>query len=453
MPSPQSVRAGIAGVLVSALPALAQTQLIPTAPAPTGVFGGCVAAVPDFNGDARTDVVVGAPGETVNGIPGAGRAYVYSGAIGNLVRTLVSPTPVLNGAFGACVAGVPDADGDGRGDIAVSAPDENGGGIFASGKVYLFSGATGVLLRTYISPGRVTGGNFGASISGMGDVSGDNRGDILIGAPGENVPFAPSHSGRAYIFSGRSGGLWRAINPPVPEANGQFGMAVSGVPDVDGNGRWDAIVGAPREHPFGAPVNAGRAHVYSGSSGQRLYTLVSLGQQANGFFGESVAGMDDANGDGRGEVLVGAPLEHPGASPVNCGRAYIYSGATGGFYRKLLPPFPVTDGQFGIAVAGLPDTNLDGRGDAIVGAWQEGTPANSGAIHVYSGAGGTVPTVAPRLMTLFSPNAAADGRFGVAVAGLGNSGGSTRGDWVVGASTETAPGRPAESGRAYIFRR
>jgi hypothetical protein len=415
-----------------------------------GYFGGAVTGIPDLNGDGKGDVAVGAPGEDVNSISGAGRVYVYSGALGNRIRTLVSPTPTIGGAFGASVTGIPDVDGDGLGDIAVGAPDEHGGGVLASGKVYIFSGSTGTLLRTLISPGRRSGGNFGASIAGMRDCTGDGRGDLVIGAFGEMVAGLPA--GRAYIYSGRNGGLWRTLLPPIPQSNGQFGFSVGAVPDVNGDGRGDCIVGAPREHPNGTPINSGRAHIFSGANGGRLLTLSSPGIAADGFFGDSVAGLDDCTGDGRGDVVVGAPLEHPSTSPLNCGRAYIFNGTSGALWKKLLPNAPVVNGQFGISVAGVPDTNLDGRGDVLVGAWQEGTPSFSGRAHLFSGSGGTgfVPI---RLMVLASPNLTTNGRYGVSVAGLPSAGGSTRGDFVIGASTEEAAGAPADAGRAYIYRR
>lgn len=432
--------------------AVGQTQLAPTTPAHTGNFGGYVAGVPDIDGDGFGDVAVGAPGETVSGVTGAGRVYVYSGRFGVLVRTLISPTPVLNGAFGASVAGVPDTDGDGRGDIAVGAPDENGGSIFSSGKVYLFSGATGVLLRTYISPGRITGGGFGSSVAGVFDATGDGRGDIVVGAPFEHGPGAPASSGRAYIFSGRSGGLWQVLATPWPQANGQFGYAVAGLRDANGDGFGDVVVGAPRESPNGSPVNSGRVHLFNGHTGARIVSQQSPGIAAQGFFGLSVAGLDDTNGDGRSDFVVGAPDEHPGTSPDKTGRAYIYSGANGHFLKTLYPPNPVANLEFGISVGGVPDTNQDGVGDVIVGAWMSQATGGAGRAFLYSGTGSGL--YATRLLDLQSPNMATGGLYGVMVAGIpGNAGGTTRGDFVVGASDEAANGAPTQSGRAYIYRR
>lgn len=442
-----SATAAAIALLALAPIAAGQSQLIPAAPATNGYFGAAVGAIPDVNGDGFADVVIGAPGETAGGSDGAGRIYVYSGATGVLLYTRTSPNPSTNGLFGNAVAGIPDVDGDGRGDIVVGAPQENAPDVFACGRVYIFSGRTGVLLRQIFSTARITGGDFGSSVSGVPDLDGDGRGDIVIGAPNEHPGASPVNCGRAYIYSGATGALYKKLLPPLPQANGSFGFAVAGLPDANGDGFGDVVIGAPRENPFSTPVNSGRVHLYNGNTGTRIITVQSPGLMANGFFGSAVAGVPDTNGDGRGDFAVGAPQEHPGNSPINCGRAYIYSGATGRFLQKFLPPNPVVDGNFGISVAGVADSTGDGFGDVIVGAWKEGSPPNSGAAHLYSGATGQ------RWLTVVSPNTQADGLFGVSVAGLSNAGGTTRGDWVVGASTEEAPGRPTDSGRAYIFRR
>ena len=69
----------------------------------------------------------------------------------DLLFTLESPNPELTGNFGSAVVEVPDADGDGQSDLLVGAVAENGGAE-SSGRAYLFSGATGELLHTLESP-------------------------------------------------------------------------------------------------------------------------------------------------------------------------------------------------------------------------------------------------------------------------------------------------------------
>jgi hypothetical protein len=97
------------------------------------------------------------------------------------------------------------------------------------------------------------------------------------------------------------------LNSPNPENIGEFGGSVSGVPDADGDGCSDLLVGAGEEG--GGAEDAGRAYLYSGATGALLRTLQSPNVEINGQFGVSVSGVPDANGDGRGDLLVGAFLE------------------------------------------------------------------------------------------------------------------------------------------------
>jgi len=79
--------------------------------------------------------------------------------------------------------------------------------------------------------------------------------------------------------------------------------------DVDGDGIPDVVVGAPGASPGGLR-SAGTAFVFSGATGKLLLRLD--GQEADASFGASVAIAGDLDGDGRAEVLVGAPFASPG---------------------------------------------------------------------------------------------------------------------------------------------
>ncbi|MEX2217817.1 MAG: integrin alpha [Phycisphaerales bacterium] len=411
----------------------------------SGFFGGSVSGIPDVNGDGRGDIVVGAPNETVNGIQGAGRVYIHSGANGALLRVLQSPSPRFNGNFGIAVAGSPDINGDGRGDVIVGAANENDNPI-ASGRAYVFSGATGALFAQMISPNRQTGGGFGTSVAWVPDVNGDGFPDAVVGAPNETSGNHPAGAGRAYIYNGRTGQLLTKLIPYFPRAQGSFGFSVAGIPDRNNDGRGDVVVGAPRE---GVPENSGRIHWYSGFNGVRLFTNQSANIAENGFFGYSLATIPDASGDLFPDIVVGAPYEHPLTSPHNAGRAYIYNGRTGSIWKKIVPIIQMPNMEFGVSVGGIADMNGDGRGDAIVGSWQE-TPANSpawcGRAHVHSGITGA------RLTTFASPNRVLQGRFGVAVAGVPDTNANGRGDVLIGASAENGSTGASRAGRAYLIR-
>lgn len=223
------------------------TTLSSAHPESGGWFGSVVASVPDTDGDGTPDIAVGAFRERVGTILQAGRVTIHSGATGAILRTLVSPTPELLGFFGSAVAGVPDVNGDGRGDLIVGAPFEGNGLLQGIGRAYLISGADGVRLRTFSAGAPESGDLFGSSVAGLPDMNGDGRGDIAIGAALADPGGAPTDSGRAFIYSGATGAFLRGMASPKQEAGGAFGTSIAGLPDVNGNGKGDIVVGAPLE--------------------------------------------------------------------------------------------------------------------------------------------------------------------------------------------------------------
>lgn len=412
----------------------------------SGNFGISVSGIPDIDGDGLGDVIVGADAEDGGGVTDAGRAYVYSGGTGLLIRAHSSPNDELQGRYGKAVAGVPDINGDGRGDYVVGAWDENGAGISGSGRVYVYSGATGALIRTHNSPNAASNGSFGWSVAGVDDLNGDDRGDYVVGAVNEAAG-GFNGAGRVYVYSGTNGALLDTIISPNPEFEGSFGWAVAGVPDVNPSGfptfssYGDFIVGAPDENPGGSPVGNGRTYLFSGLTGNLLDTFASPNPETSGLFGRAVGGLPDATGDGRGEVIVGAEGEDPGAAPAEAGRAYIFNGSTAALLYTLISPDQEAGGRFGTSVAGMPDHNGDGRGDVIVGAQYE----LDGQAHIFSGLGGS-------LITTLQPTGGTVAQFGISVAGVPDASADGRGDVIVGAHTDEGAGEPFNSGRAYLYR-
>lgn len=404
-----------------------------------GLFGRSVAAVPDVDGDGVDDLLVGADNEAAAGSPeGAGLAYVYSGATGELVRTFASPNEEVGGAFGFSVAGVPDLDGDGRGDLLVGAPFEDDGAS-STGRAYVLSGATGALLHTIVSPAAEAFGFLGRSVAGL---SGTGRGaHLAVGAPSEDG--GDVNAGRVHVFSGTTGALLRTVVSPTPEQFGDFGDSISGVPDVDGDGRADLLVGANEESPPGSPRYAGRAHLFSGSDGSLLRTLESPNEQGEAFFGLAVSGVPDVDGDGHGDLLVGeVPIDLDSGLP-STGTAYVFSGATGDLLHELASPDPADFGAFAEALSGVPDVDGDGRGELLIGA--PGEPCG-GRAYVFSGASGAL------LHALTSPTGQCgfSSSFGNAVAAVQDLDGDGRGELLIAAFAEDRGGLESV-GRAYVF--
>jgi len=106
--------------------------------------------------------------------------------------------PEANSEFGSLGA-LPDIDGDGRGDFLVGAKNGNHHPNFTPGGAYLFSGATGRLLRSFESLHPVNAGFFGQAVSYLPDLNGDGLPEYAIGAP--NEAGEPGGAvGRIYIF-------------------------------------------------------------------------------------------------------------------------------------------------------------------------------------------------------------------------------------------------------------
>ncbi|XP_039375161.1 integrin alpha-X-like [Mauremys reevesii] len=116
------------------------------------------------------------------------------------------------------------------------------------GRVYIcqinLPGMTMVCNKTLHGQTGEVSGRFGASMSEIGDISGDGQTDVAIGAPMEN-----DNHGALYIFHGEKGGLspqyrQRIVGSQFPSRLHYFGQAVSGGTDLTGDGLPDIAVGA-----------------------------------------------------------------------------------------------------------------------------------------------------------------------------------------------------------------
>jgi len=225
-----------------------------------------------------------------------------------LLLTLDTPDPQADAYFGFSIA-VAEVNGDGRADIAVGALKEDVAGNEDQGRAYVFSGADGSLLFGLESPDPQAVAWFGVSVA-AGNVNSDGRADIVVGAYGEDVGINGSQ-GRAYVFSGSDGSLLLTLDTPNPQETAYFGFSLA-LGEVNGDGKADIPVGAYFEN-VGANVNQGRAYVFSGADGSLLLTLDTPNPQQGATFGRSLA-LGDASGDGKGDIAVGAPSEDVGGN-------------------------------------------------------------------------------------------------------------------------------------------
>ena len=412
------------------------TRAAPT-PASNEYYGNSVASAGDVDGDGYTDVIVGAPG--TNG--SQGRAYLYQGTATGLATTpspLNEPNAGPDSNFGFNVASAGDVNGDGYADVIVGAFRANNG----AGRAYLYRGTSSGLatalpvIRTLNEPNAATDNSFGVSVASAGDVDGDGYGDVIIGAYRSN-----GNQGRAYLYRGSAAGLATTpttLTEPSAGTGNYFGVSVAGVGDVDGDGYADVLVGAHGTSSF-----QGRAYLYRGSPTGLATTPTTLAAPgaavSNSYYGYSVASAGDVNGDGYADVLVGAY-----GAGSSAGRAYLYAGAATGLTATpttLTEPNAGNGNSFGRSVASAGDVDGDGYADVLVGA--TGTSSNQGRAYLYRG--GAAGLAAPT--TLTEPGAAANNSFGGAVAGVGDVDADGYGDVLVGAT-----GTSSNQGRAYFYR-
>ncbi len=416
-----------------ALPASGQSLILesPNFQVVDGGFGACVASLPDLNGDGRHELVVCAPFEYTGGP--RGRVYVMDGVSATPLRVILNPEPAW-GSYARRAVAVPDLDGDGLADLIVT--DQNNtppGAPNSTGRVFLFSGATGEHLRTLAPPVDRFGCNFGINAAGLDDIDGDGFGDVAIGTG--------TACRRVHVYSGHTGQWLYEIQSP--DIGALFGVNIASVPDVDGDGGSEIVVSDPAE-PAGPNLTGfGRAYLFSGANGALLRRLDSPLPEPV-LFGSPVRGIGDLDGDGRGEVLIAAWEDQQPGLPTRSGVAYAYSGATGAVLHTLTSPAPESGGRFGSGVAEIPDVDGDGRPDIAVGARAEDPgdrPRTSGAVHIFSGATGEP------LRVLLSPDPVENLGFGAgALAGVQAQRPSQRAVVAVGASGELQ-GR----GRVYVF--
>ncbi len=383
--------------------------------------------------------------DTVVGAPGgAGAAHVYLGSATGLATTpsLTLAAPDLPGtSFGAAIASAGDLDGDGYGDLLVGQPGYPAAG--GEGRVFVYSGSPsglGAVPALLITAPPGMGGSFGATLTSAGDVNGDGYADVLIGAPA-----AAGGAGRAFLFLGGKGGLAATPSATLKGADTpgeSHGIAVASAGDVNGDGFGDVLVGAFAPTMPGAP--AGKVRLYLGSAMGLVeapaIVLSAPGAAAGDGFGLGLATPGDINGDGYTDLMIGAPFAAMGA-----GNVQVFLGGTMGV--GALPAFtlegtPGESGSFGRSLAASGDLNHDGYSDIVVG--EPDALAKFGRVHVFSGSNTGLNSVADVLIEAPVKSA---GAFGAAVSIPGDLDHDGHDDAVIG-----APSVASGDGGAYAFR-
>jgi hypothetical protein len=366
-------------------------------------YGIALACAGDLDGDGFAELAVGSPG--------AERVWIYFGAPGGIPETggrrVALEAPAGGSLFGGALAGAGDVDGDGYGELVVAATGED----TTPGRIHVYHGRAGGVTST---PARtvIGAGRFGSAVAGALDLEADGFADVVVGAYA-----ALTTVGQAHVFPGGADGIGEAAAITIAgvSAAGQLGFSVAGAGDVNGDGYADLALGAPNAGDGGGVVTGrGEVLVFHGSAtGVSATADLSIAGVSSGgaYFGHSVAGLGDGNGDGFDELAISAF----GAN-ARAGRVSVFLGSAAGLVTitrtTVDGPFGA-GGDFGWSIASAGDVDGNGRHDLVVGA--PGVDDARGRAYVFRG--GAAGIGATPLVDLLG--ASASGRYGRAVASAG----------------------------------
>ncbi len=449
--------------------------------------GNNVAGGVDINGDGLDDLITGAAFSNPTSGTWAGRSYVIFGRTGTSPVDLSAIAAgnvgfVINGECEGDISGwsidrAGDINGDGLADLIVGAIGSDLAVGRGAGRSYIVFGKTGTSAVDLSAVANGSGGfvingqcagDYSGNVAAAGDINGDGLADLIVGA-GDGDPASGIDAGRSYVIFGKSGG--GAIDlSAIAKGSGGFvisgqcagdisgGWGIDGAGDINGDGLADLIVGAGNGD-LASGIDAGRSYVIFGKSGTSGVDLSAVangsggfvinGQCAGDYSGGSVAAAGDINGDGLGDLIVGAAGAGDPASGINAGRSYVIFGKSDGGAVDLSAVANgsggfVINGQCardgsGGSIDGAGDINGDGLADLIVGA-SGGDPAaryDAGRSYIVLGRTGTsavdLSAVANGSGGFVINGVSADDWSGRSVAAAGDVNGDGLADLIVGA--------------------
>ena len=398
-------------------------------------FGVAVGGGGDVDGDGFPDCFVGAYADAAGGIDG-GRAGLFRGGAPPDTSPFRSWAGRREDYLGTAVC-LLDWNGDGHADVVIGSPADDRLALNAGSVFVHFGGPDVDLAPDRILSGTVAEAFYGQTVASVGDLDGDGIDDLAVGAWKDST--AGLDAGRVFVyFGGADPDTVADLVLDGESAYSNFGLAVAGGVDVDHDGAADLVVGAPS---WGGD-HRGRAYLYRGGAAlDTVPDLVLTGAAPFANLGTAAALARDFDGDGAGDLVIGAPFD----GPINAGRVYVYRG---GAVLDTVPDL-VLEGdaaadRLGYSVVAA-DLDRDGLSDVVAAApFQDAGATNAGRVEVVLGGPGLDPAPAA-VLTLD----AAFGLGGFALAAPGDLDRDGRGDFVVGSPLAAQGG--VMSGRAAAY--
>jgi hypothetical protein len=391
-------------------------------------FGAALASG-DFDRDGHADLAIGVRADRVgkDDVRGGAVNVLYGSshgltADGDQLWSLANlpGVPARGDSFGVALASG-DLNADGYWDLAIGVPGRDLATAPDAGEVVVLRGgphgltATGSRTLTRASAGAAgssAGFRFGSALA-AGDVNGDGRADLAVGAPIES-------RGGAAMFLGAPTGVttagsqwWTQASPgidDVVDGGDRFGAALA-IADFDDDGHGDLAIGTPN---IVIDAAVGKVIVLPGTStgptasGHQVWDSPVEGTDDWGpEFGFALA-SGDFDGDGAHDLAIGAPwtgsrrgsvyVLYGGSSGLDAAGAQLWSQDSAG-----VPGTSEDDDVFGIAVAAL-DVDRSGQADLAIGASGESAHrAAAGRVSVIPGRAGGLSSAGIRAWSQDSP--------------------------------------------------
>ncbi len=381
-----TIHAAILVVDLAARPPLARLNGVEE-----GGHAGWALAVGDLNDDGQADLIVGAPDESPGAVlTQAGRIYVFfnpPSLIGVLPLSQANLTMSGDRAWGRAgsALAVGDLNDDGIADLVIGAPAEVAPGEY--GRAYVVYGRSSFPTSLSLSQANVVvsgtqAGAWAGYALATGDLDGDGKHDLAVGAPAFSTGPAVTRTGQVYVFLSSQGTLTGGVSAADADltVSGQEAYAAVGtsvaIADVSGDGTYeDLIIGAPFDDPFASP-HKGEVAVFFGSgslTGSRTVAQADLritGMWVKDWLGRMVA-AGDVNGNGVADLVIGATGD--GQAGEGFSTVYLFYGRSGlsGSLPASAADVVLASGapgeQSGYSL-GTGNLDGDGRADLVVGA-------------------------------------------------------------------------------------